>query len=143
MEVDPVSVVREVIDALNNRTLRERAADLLVPTFIRHDLVQVFPDSEGPTGVADFVTSLLVAMPDFRIDIDDIFGSGDRVAVRLRMSGTHTGAPLLGQRAAGATLTAVAVFIYRVADGRLAEAWQMVDGLAFHRLVGLLDEEPN
>jgi hypothetical protein len=31
------------------------------------------------------------------------------------------------------------VFIYRVADGRLAEAWQLVDGLAFYRLAGLID----
>lgn len=31
----------------------------------------------------------------------------------------------------GRRLPASAVFIYQVADGRLAEAWQIVDGLAF------------
>jgi len=30
------------------------------------------------------------------------------------------------------------VFIYRVAGGRPAEAWQLVDGLAFYRLAGLI-----
>jgi hypothetical protein len=35
-------------------------------------------------------------------------------------------------------LSAPAVFIYSVVGGRLAEAWQMVDGLAFYRLAGLL-----
>jgi hypothetical protein len=30
------------------------------------------------------------------------------------------------------------VFIYRFNGGRIAEAWQMVDGLAFFRLAGLL-----
>ncbi len=82
---------------------------------------------------------ILAAMPDFHLDIEDIFGAGDRATVVLRMSGTHTGAPLLGRAASGASLSAPAVFIYRVADGRLAEAWQMVDGLAFYRLAGLVE----
>jgi len=64
---------------------------------------------------------------------------GDRAVVRLRMSGTRTGAPLLGQPARGRQLAASAVFIYRVTGGRLAEAWQLVDGLAFYRLAGLID----
>jgi predicted ester cyclase len=81
---------------------------------------------------------ILAAMPDFRLDIEDIFGDGDRAAVRLEMSGSHTGQPLLGRPATGAKLSANAVFIYRVQSGRVAEAWQMVDGLAFFRLAGLL-----
>src|SRR5690348_5478151 len=31
------------------------------------------------------------AFPDLHAEIEDIFGSGDRVAVRLSMSGTHQG----------------------------------------------------
>jgi predicted ester cyclase len=54
------------------------------------------------------------------------------------MTGTHTGQPLLGRSATGAKLSATAVFIYRVQGGRVAEAWQMVDGLAFFRVAGLL-----
>jgi predicted ester cyclase len=100
--------------------------------------VQLFPDSEGTSGGADFVGMILAAMPDFRFDIEDIFGVGDRAAVRLRITGTHTGQPLLGRSATGARLFANAVFIYRIQRGRIAEAWQMIDGLAFFRLVGLL-----
>ena len=36
-----------------------------------------------------------------------------------------------------------AVFIYRAADGRLAEAWQLVNGLALYRLAGLIDWQNN
>jgi predicted ester cyclase len=77
-------------------------------------------------------------MPDFRLDIRDIFSSGDRAAVRIHMTGTHTGQPLLGRPATGKKLSANAVFIYRVQGERVAEAWQMIDGLAFFRLAGLL-----
>jgi predicted ester cyclase len=55
------------------------------------------------------------------------------------MPDTHIGAPLFGQPARGRLLSASAVFIYRVADGRPAEAWQVMDGLAFYRLAALFD----
>ena len=136
---DAVTAVRAAVDAINDRSIGDRAAELLAPSFVRHDLAQLFRDSHGPGGASDFVSMIISAMPDFRLSIEDIFGAGDRAVVRLQMSGTHTGAPLLGQPARGRALSASAVFIYRVADGRLAEAWQLVDGLAFNRLAGLID----
>jgi hypothetical protein len=67
---------------------------------------------------------ITAAMPDFRLDIEDIFGAGDRATIRLRMSGTHTGRaaakparnwpPPVRQRG-------VHLPRYR---GRLAEAWR-------------------
>ena len=139
MESEVEEAVRAAIDAINDRTLRARAEELLDPSIVRHDLVQLFPDSQGASGGSDFVGMIIAAMPDFRLDIKDIFGAGDRAAVRLRMTGTHTGEPLLGRPPTGKKLSANAVFIYRVQGGRVAEAWQMVDGLAFFRLAGLLD----
>jgi len=136
---DAVTAVRAAVDAINDRSLGDRAADLLDPSFVRHDLAQLFSDSHGPGGASDFVSMIISAMPDFRLTIEDIFGTSDHAVVRLRMSGTHTGAPLLGQPARGRALSASAIFIYRVTGGRLAEAWQLVDGLAFYRLAGLID----
>lgn len=138
MNSEVEAVVRGAIGAINDRTLKERAEELMAPSIVRHDLVKLFPDSEGMGGGSDFVGMIQGAMPDFRLDIRDIFGEGDRVAVRLKMYGTHTGEPLLGRQASGRRLAADAVFIYRVQDERIAEAWQMVDGLAFFRLAGLL-----
>jgi predicted ester cyclase len=138
MESGVEATVRGAIDAINDRTLQVRAEELLDPSIVRHDLVQLFPDSQGAIDGSDFVGMILASMPDFRLDIKDIFGAGDRAAVRLQMTGTHTGQPLLGRAASGKRLSANAVFIYRVQEGRIAEAWQMVDGLAFFRLAGLL-----
>jgi predicted ester cyclase len=140
MEPEPEAAVRRAVEAINDRTFPARAAELLDPSFVRHDLARVFADSHGPGGASDFVGTIVAAMPDFRLDIEDMFTAGDRVTVLLRMSGTHTSAPLLGRAATGAFLRAPAVFVYRVTQGRLAEAWQMVDGLAFYRLAGLVGE---
>jgi C-1 hydroxylase len=138
MESEVETAVRGAIDAINERTLRARAEELLDPAIVRHDLVQLFPDSQGTSGGSDFVGMILASIPDFRLDIQDIFSAGDRAAVRIQMTGTHTGQPLLGRPATGKRLLANAVFIYRVQGGRVAEAWQMVDGLAFFRLAGLI-----
>jgi predicted ester cyclase len=133
------ATARAAIDAINDRTLRARAGELLDPLIVRHDLVQLFPDSQGPSGGSDFVEMIVAAIPDLHLDIRDIFGAGDRAVVWLQMTGMHTGQPLLGERATGKRLSANALFIYRVKAGRIAEAWQMVDGLAFFRIAGLLD----
>jgi predicted ester cyclase len=92
-------IARRAIDAINDRTIRARADELLDPSIVRHDLAQLFPDSKGTRDGSDFVEMLVAAMPDLRLDVEDIFGSGDRVAVRLRIAGTHTGQLLLGRSA--------------------------------------------
>ena len=58
----------------------------------------------------------------------------------VRMTGTHSEQPLLGRPATHKKPSANAVFIYRVQQGRIAEARQMIDGLAFFRLAGFLGE---
>lgn len=138
MARDPVDVVRTVLQAINDRSILERTTELFEPSFVRHDLAGVFADSHGPAGVSDFVGTIVAAMPDFRIEIRDVFGSADRVTVLLRMTGTHTGEPLLGAPASGRSLSANALFVYRVANDRVAEAWQMIDGLAVRRAAGLV-----
>jgi predicted ester cyclase len=85
--------------------------------------------SHSPEGASEVVTMITAAMPDFRLDIEDISGAGGRATVRLRMPGTHTGGPLLGQPATGRRLSASAVFIDRAAGaawpkpGRSLTAW--------------------
>jgi predicted ester cyclase len=138
MESEVEAVARGAIQAINDRTLQSRAQELLDPSFVRHDLVQLFPDSHGPTGGSDFLGMILAAMPDFRLEIEDIICSEDRAMLLLRMTGIHTGQPLLDRPARGAKFSASAVFIYRVRVGRIIEAWQMFDGLAFFRLAGFL-----
>ena len=59
--------------------------------------------------------------------------------IRLQMSGTHARGRRCSAGPRVRRLPASAAFIYRVADGRLAEAWQLADGLTFYRLAGLID----
>jgi hypothetical protein len=76
---ETTNVGRAVIGAINNRTPRLRAAEFIDPAFVRHDLVEVFPDSRGPGGASDFVGMITAAMPDFRLEIADIHALLDTI----------------------------------------------------------------
>lgn len=62
------------------------------------------------------------AFPDLHAHIEDIVAAGDRVALRLRFRGTHSG-EFLGIPATGRTIEYVSHEFYRVADGLIAEEW--------------------
>ena len=62
------------------------------------------------------------AFPDLHAHIEDIFAAQDKVAVRLRFRGTHSG-EFLGFAPTGRTVEYVSHEFYRVADGLIAEEW--------------------
>ena len=131
-------LLREVFDRVNARDFGSLASELIAPEFVRHDLADLWVGVEGQGGVQDFLVMLTVAAPDLHLEIEDLIEDGDRVVVRFTMSGTHTGGPLLGVDPGGARIQLNAVNVYRVQEGRIAETWQLADGLGLHRALGLL-----
>ena len=61
----------------------------------------------GSVNVAGLFAGVVAAFPDAHITIDDIFGQGDQVVVRVVVSGTQQGA-ILGIPRAGATSSGTA-----------------------------------
>jgi steroid delta-isomerase-like uncharacterized protein len=62
------------------------------------------------------------AFPDLQAHIEDIIAAQDKVAVRVRFRGTHSG-EFLGFAATGRTVEYVSHEFYRIADGLIAEEW--------------------
>jgi predicted ester cyclase len=60
--------------------------------------------------------------------IEDIFGDGDRIAVRMTNRATHCGT-YRGIPATGKQVTFGAIWIFRLADGKIAEVWRCADDL--------------
>lgn len=46
----------------------------------------------GPQGVAPIIAAFAAAFSDLQIIVDDVVGSGARIGVRARITGTHRGA---------------------------------------------------
>lgn len=83
---------------------------------------------EGRT-VADQQAALdayRAGFPDLHVTVEDGFATGDRVALRYTVAGTHEGA-IHGVEPTNARVEFPGISVYRVEDGLLAEAWHVAD----------------
>ena len=76
----------------------------------------------GRANVAGLFAGVVAAFPDAHITINDIFGQGDQVVVRVVVSGTQEG-PILGIHASGRHVQWDGVDIYRLSDGKISNIW--------------------
>ena len=87
---------------------------------------------------------LWTAAPDVRWVLEEIFAEGDWVAVRWTMRGTHTGEfahPAWGTAPpSGRPVELTYLDHYRIADGRIAEVWEVRDGFEVRAQFGLLPQ---
>lgn len=109
--------------------------------FVASDIVVHQPPIPGlPGGIAgpiQIVTTFRQAMPDLNVTIDDLFGEGDLVVDRWAAVGTHTGEPLFGVAATGRPIQISGIHEFRIAGGRIAERWGVVDELGLAQQLGL------
>ena len=80
------------------------------------------------------------AFPDFHVEVEDLIAEGDRVAAFLTMSGTNEGDYSRGG-ATGKRGTMRAFFIWRIADGKLAESCGLADRFGFLQELGIVPSD--
>jgi steroid delta-isomerase-like uncharacterized protein len=102
----------------------EDAVALAAPGFLGHGL-------GGRDDLQRELEMWAGAFPDLDITVEDTIVEGDRVAVRMRLRGTHTGT-FAGLAPSGRQFEVRCTDVVRIVDGRVAEAWPLVD------LAGLL-----
>jgi predicted ester cyclase len=108
----------------------------IAPDFLRHDPGLPF-EVRGPGGVAKLHDALLPAFPDMALPLEDFVAEGDKVLVRLRVKGTHTGA--FGDMAPTGRAIDIAVLdLFEIRDGVLVEHWALLDNLGMLRQLGAL-----
>lgn len=94
---------------------------LVAPDVVDHDPMPGQPT--GVEGIEYVVTALHTAQPDQQFTVDQLFGEGDRVAVRWTSHGTNTGS-MFGRPPTGQPVQHTAVVILRFGDhGKIVERW--------------------
>ena len=129
-EAENIVIVRSLYDGVFNEKNLDLADAIIAPTFKNHAAPPGMQD--GPEGIKGLVTLLYAIFPDDRHDSEDIFASGDRVAVRCRHHGTQRGV-YFGLPASGKHVSQEEMQIMRMEDGRLAELWAVRDDLGFRQ----------
>jgi ketosteroid isomerase-like protein len=71
------------------------------------------------------------------VTIDEMIAEGDRVMVRWTFRGTHIG-EYHGLAPTGRPVTYSGIDIFRIADGRIAEVWDIYDRLWLWQQLGVL-----
>jgi steroid delta-isomerase-like uncharacterized protein len=125
-----VALVRESVEAFNAGDVAKLLA-VAAPDIVIH--YAEMPEPLQGRGTWQQGYELVKrAFPDLKIHVDDLVAAGDKVALRLTLSGTHQG-NFQGIPATGRTISYVSHEFYRVADGAFAEEWICSDTASLFR----------
>ena len=99
----------------------------LAPNFVDHDLL---PDQEPDReGYKRGLSKDLAAFSNFEITIEDQIAEGDKVVTRLTWRGTHDRGKAMGMSPTGKKVEVRAIFIHRIAGGKVKDEWSASDTL--------------
>jgi steroid delta-isomerase-like uncharacterized protein len=131
-----VALQRRFVEEYQTGRDESVADEILAEDFVNHAEVPGLPtDREG---VKILFRAFWTAFPDFRMEIHDMFGAGDRVATRKTFRGTHDG-EFTGIPPTGRMVGVDIIDIVRYEDGKLAEHWNVVDQLGLMRQLGVVE----
>lgn len=124
-------------DALNRHDL-DAFDELISPNFVEHEEL-----TNGGTdwdSVKKEFQLFFEAFPDMKVEIDDIATEKDKVWIRGRFTGTHSG-PLMGMPATGKRMDAPIMDCLRFENGKCIEHWGVTDNLAMMKQLGMIPED--
>ena len=120
---DPKAVVRRLIEQVINAG--------------RLDLIDELYAPQMAAGARRWIAPFRESFPDVQMEIVELIAEGEKVVGRFRCSATNLG-PWRGQPPTGRRFERVdEVYIYRVHDGRITEAWGIEDNRSRERQLGL------
>ena len=123
MTADPKAVVRRLVEQVINAGRLDLIEELYAPAMA--------------AGARRWIAPFLESFPDVQMEIVELIAEGEKVVGRFRCSATNLG-PWRGQPPTGRRFERVdEVYIYRVHDGRITEAWGIEDNRSRERQLGL------
>jgi|SRR6185437_9347309 len=130
------ALVRRLQEEVFNKRNLAVADELLSSESLNHD----DPHGVGRVGAEALkgtVQMLTAAFPDFRMTIEDMVAEGDKVVIRVTVSGTHQGA-FMGMAPTGKRFTQQQMHLIRVVDGKVTEHWDVRDDLGMLQQLGVI-----
>ena len=127
-----IELLRDTLEAFNIGDI-ETCMTRLAPDFVIN-LAELPEPMHGRETWRQGVEVMKAGFPDIHAHIEDVLAAQDKVALRLRFRGTHSG-EFLGFPATGRTIEYVSHEFYRIADGLIAEEWICSDMATLFRQI--------
>ena len=133
-----LNVVQRFYDTYNNKD------EAILNEVIANDYVDYGhqPPGRGIQGAKSDHQDFTRAFKDARFDIDEMFGSDDRVVARWTVHGTHTG-PFAGLSPTQKKVEVRGISLYRLRDGKITETRNQADLLALFKQLGTIEQKQN
>ena len=128
------AVGHQIFKLLNERKLDEAFA-LYAEDYIYHGPGGM--ELRGRQAIRDLWEVFFVGFPDLHTTVDDMIAEGDKLFVRWRIEGTHTG-EFMGIAPTNRKIEFGINEIFRVENGQSAEAWDQYDMYGLMQQIGAI-----
>jgi predicted ester cyclase len=125
------------LDLIRNQQKFEHLPELVAEDYVNHSGPPGSP--QGRDAIRSYLTLLLAAFPDRKVENIGMICAGDFVIVRSIVTGTSKGA-YFGQPPTGKAYRVTGTDIYLVKEGKLQARWGNEDALGMMRQLGYLGE---
>jgi steroid delta-isomerase-like uncharacterized protein len=137
--VDHAATARRLYDLINAGDI-EGFSRHLADDFVEHEATPGLAPTKD--GVKEFFRMQRAAFPDMRMDVEDVFGNGDKAVARVRYTGTNRG-DFMGMPATGKSVDVQLIDMFRFGDdGRVREHWGVIDLMAMMQQLGVVPAGP-
>jgi len=131
------ALVSRIADEIWNQGALEVCDEIMAPDARYHG--PHMPNGEGTRETWKRAIGMyLAAFPDSHVTYEDMVVAGDTVVGRWSAKGTHQG-PLPGLEPTGKAIRIEGITIYRLAEGKIVEAWEQLDMLGMWEQLGVMD----
>ena len=131
-----IQLMRRWFQEVWNEGRTETVHELFHPDGVARGQRTSEAEIRGPEEFVKFVREIRGAFPDIKVQVDDVFGAGDKVVLRWSGTMTHTG-DSLGLPPTGRTVRSRGISIARFADGKVVDGWDCWDQLGMLEQIGV------
>ena len=128
------AIVRSFVEAWNTRD-HNRFDELMGEGAVLRIGGAVIPCD--PAGTRAIAMEWITAFPDWCFELHALIAEGDQVVAHMPYRGTHRH-PILGIGPTHRTCSVDEIVIFRIANGKIAEAWEVYDEAGMWRQLGVV-----
>ena len=129
---DNKAIVHKLMEAVNKKdfTLLD---EVVVPNYANPTM-----GIQSREEFKRLLSAQYTGFPDVYRELEDIIAEGDKVWIRVKITGTNTG-EYLGLAPTGKKFVMTAVPAYRIANGKIIEGWSVFTSLNLFKQIGVIE----